>query len=111
MQDEPYIVQPKDRVAVMLFGFYAVVKVKRVFTDTVYYNGHSVTVDVETLFETKSGMIWTTHPCGSLLSFHGRGTPLGVCATWTPALAKLTWIRRVLQLGEKREDDWALGEA
>lgn len=82
----------------MLFGYCAVVRVKRVFVGTVYYRD---SVDEETLFETKSGLVWTTHPCGALLSFHCR---------WAPAGAGKTWIRHVLAPGEKREDSWAIGE-
>lgn len=106
--DDAFVVAPGSRVAVLLFSYYTTVRVKRVFTDTVYY---ATSVDTEVLFETISGLVWTTHPCGKLLDFYGRGTPLGETATWSPAGAPMTWIRRVLEPGERRVDDWAVGES
>ena len=105
MTDKPFEVEPGNRVAVLLFGYYCVVRVKRVFEGKVLYPDSKVWED-ETLFETKSGLVWSTEPCGHLLSFHGGGNGEG----YEPAGAPKTWIRRVLESGEKQEDDWAVGE-
>jgi len=108
LQDTPYIVQERNRVAVLLFGYFAVVRVKRVFVSSVYYGD---AVEEATVFETSSGLCWTTHPCGRLLDFYGRGTPSGEYAEYEVSAAQQTWIRHVLQPGERSADPWALGEA
>lgn len=113
LSTDTFKVEPGSRVAVLLFSYYATVRVKRVFTDTVYYMTHTgPCIDTETLFETRSGLIWTTHPCGKLLEFYGRGVP-DLCkpATWSIVAAPKTWVRYVLAAGEARADDWAIGES
>lgn len=101
--EDPFEVKQSDRVAVLLFGYYCVVRVKRVWETKVRCGDEILT---ETIFETKSGLVFSTHPRGNLLSFDGRNN-----VEYEDAGARKTWVRRVLNKGERQTEKWAIGES
>ena len=90
-----------DRFVALFVGYTGVYRVKKVFEGWVNYEGE-VAPCKEWLVETKSGLVWTTHVCGSLLDFSG--------SYYTPSPACKTWLSRKLDKGERSTEQYALGE-
>jgi len=93
-----------DRFTAMLMGYqrtYRVVKVE--YAIVLYPNDKQIR---EKIVTTKSGLVWSTHVSGALLSFYGR---YGI--DYKIAYINKMWLQHVLDKGERRTCRWALGES
>lgn len=93
-----------DRFHALLLGYSHTYRVAKVEVCTVRYDDE---ISVEPVIITKSGLVWTTHICGALLDFVGRG---GV--DYEPSPAAKTWRSWYgpLPKGEHTSEPYAIGE-
>lgn len=108
--DDYHIFNKNDRFTATYLGYSLTFRVSEIKIDFVRYELRDGTIEIsqEPIIITKSGMVWTSHVCGALLEFYGRGQ-----ATYSICPAKKTWVsmRGPLKKGEKTLYPYALGES
>jgi hypothetical protein len=101
--DEYRTFKKGDRFHALLIGYGNTYRVAKVELRVVLYpDGDQC---LEPVVITKSGLVWTTHVCGALLSYFGRTGIDYECAG-----ASKTWLSYKLDKGEIKQSPYALGE-
>ncbi len=93
-----------DRFRATFLGMTLIYRVVKIEIQKVKYKNE---IHEEPIVTTKSGLVWTTHICGALLDFFGRGG-----ADYTPSPAIKTWVSSYYKVAknERTLEEYALGE-